>query len=222
MKARWSRLAALAALDPEEQRLAGLVSGLLYGIGGLTLASFLFLPGIPEVHQGPLIAVAALTVAWAVCSLWLINWRRVPRLVVHLSTLAAFPIVAVAIWTSGGATSPAWIYLLFIDVVAAYFYRRPIALAYLVACIVVHALPLFYDPRATDDEFLAQMIISDGAYIGLSCCDHLRPAADVASAHPRRDARRRAGLAAARRDRGRRRRAGRRGSTSSLPSSSPG
>ncbi len=168
MKARRSRLAVLAALDPEEQRLAGFISGLLYGIGGLTLASFLFLPGIPKVRQGPLIAVAALTLAWGVCSLWLINWRRVPRLVVHLSTLAAFPIVAVAIWTSGGATSPAWIYLLFIDVFAAYFYRRPIALAYLVACIVVHALPLLYDPRATDDQFIAQMIISDGAYIGLA------------------------------------------------------
>ena len=168
MKARWSRLVALAAPDPEEQRLAGFISGLLYAIGGLTLASFLILPGLPMVRQGPLIAVAALAVAWGVCSLWLIDWRRVPRLVVHVSTLAALPLVAVAVWTSGGATSPAWIYLLFIDVFAAYFFRRPIALAYLLACMVVHALPLVYDGRATNDQFIAQMIISDGAYIGLS------------------------------------------------------
>jgi diguanylate cyclase (GGDEF)-like protein len=167
VNARWTRLAVLAALDPEEQELAGFISGLLYGIGGLTLAAFLVLPGMPHLHPAAIVALSAAAVGWGACSLWLIDRRRVSRLLVHVSTAVAFPIVGAAVWASGGADSPAWIYLLFIAVFAAYFYRRPIAIAYIVACVVMHAAPLLYDPHAHTDAFIGQMILSDGAYIGL-------------------------------------------------------
>lgn len=190
MKERWARLVRLAALAPEEQQLAGFVSGLLYTIGGISLASFLVLPGMPDVHPTALLVLSAAAVAWGACSLWLINWRRVPRLLMHASSAAAFPIVAAAIWASGGARSPAWIFLLFIDVFATYFYRRPIAIAYIVGCVVFHALPLLYDPQAHQDAFIGQMILSDGAYIGLGAAIisgrrlmwHLRKRAELLAA----------------------------------------
>ncbi len=190
MNAQWSRLSALAALDPEEQQLAGFISGLLYGIGGLTLAAFLVLPGMPHLRPTAIVVMSAAAVAWGACSLWLIDWRRVPRLAVPVSTAVAFPVVAAAIWASGGASSPAWIYLLFIDVFAAYFYRRPIAIVYLIGCLAVHALPLLYDSGAHDDTFIGQMILSDGAYIGLAAAiisgrrlmRHLRQRAELLAA----------------------------------------
>jgi diguanylate cyclase (GGDEF)-like protein/putative nucleotidyltransferase with HDIG domain len=167
-RAHSSRLSALAALDPEEQQLAGFISGLLYGIGGLTFAAFLVLPGFANLHPTAILILAAATIAWGACSLWLIDWSRVPPRLVHLSTVIAFPVVGLSIWASGGASSPAWIYLLFIDVFSAYFYRRPFAIAYLVGCMAVHAMPLLYDPAALHDAFLVRMILADGAYIGLA------------------------------------------------------
>jgi diguanylate cyclase (GGDEF)-like protein/putative nucleotidyltransferase with HDIG domain len=167
VKARAQRLAALAAVDPEERTLAGLVSGVLYVIGGLTLASFLVLPGVTHGYPAALLAVAGGAFLWGASSIILIDWDRAPAWLIHVSTAGGFGVVAAAVAASGGAGSPAWIYLLFIAVFAAYFYRRPVAIAYLVGCVLTHAITLLYDPSAAHDKFLAQMVIADGAYIVL-------------------------------------------------------
>src|SRR5436305_15230968 len=44
------RLVAYAAIDSEERVLAGRVSGWLYALGGVTVTSFLLLPGLGETH----------------------------------------------------------------------------------------------------------------------------------------------------------------------------
>jgi diguanylate cyclase (GGDEF)-like protein len=167
LKARWRRVATLAVVEREERSLAGLVSGLLYVIGGLTLASFLLLPGVTHDSAGSLLAVAGCAFLWGGSSIVLIDWTRAPVWLIHVSTAFGFVVVAAAVAASGGATSPAWIYLLFIAVFAAYFYRRPVAIAYLFGCVLTHAITLLYDNRAAHDQFLAQMVIADGAYLAL-------------------------------------------------------
>src|SRR5438105_11162285 len=96
-KARWRRVAALAVVDPEERPLAGLVSGLLFVIGGLTLASFLVLPGVTHDYPASLLAIAGGAFAWGAGSIVLIDWDRAPVWLIHVSTTFGFVVVGAAV-----------------------------------------------------------------------------------------------------------------------------
>jgi diguanylate cyclase (GGDEF)-like protein/putative nucleotidyltransferase with HDIG domain len=97
----------------------------------------------------------------------LIHWGKSSRSQIHFSILLAFAATAVAVASTGGATSPAWLYLLFTAVAVAYFFPRPIAMAYIGCCIAVHALPLLYDPRAVHTAFLGRLLIATAGYLGM-------------------------------------------------------
>ena len=161
------RFARRAAIDPAEARLSGSVSGVLFMIGGFTAAILSVVPGVSHAHLVWLLAASGVALAWGACSLWAIDWRKVPRWLIHASGGAGFLLVAIAIASSGGATSPAWIYLFFLTVFAGYFYRRPIVFGYLLACVAIHALPLLYDSRAPHDSFLGEFVIAAPAYLVL-------------------------------------------------------
>jgi diguanylate cyclase (GGDEF)-like protein len=167
VRARLARLASLAQVEPEERALAGAVNGVLYVLGGLTLASFTVLPGISHAHPVTVLITAAVAFGWGACSLVLVDWRRARGWVFHLATLGGLVVVGVAVAASGGATSPACMYLFFSVLFAAYFYRRPVAIAYIVTCAVVSALPILYDGRARHDVFLGQLVIAVAGYVGL-------------------------------------------------------
>ena len=99
--------------------------------------------------------------------MFLIDWGRAPGWLIQGSTVLALVVIAAAVASSGGAMSPAWIYLFFVAVFAAYFYRRTVAIAYLLACAAVHSLPLVYDGRSAHDAFFAQFAIAGPAYLVL-------------------------------------------------------
>lgn len=162
LKSQLARLRGLAIVESDERRLAGSISGVLYMMGGVIV-----LPGVTESHQTVLMAVAAMAIAWGACSMLLIDWGTVPRWLIHVSSTAGFALIAAGIAFSGGATSPAWIYLFFVAVFVAYFYRRSVALLYLFGCVTTHGLALLYDPRAGHTEFIARFVIASGAYLAL-------------------------------------------------------
>jgi diguanylate cyclase (GGDEF)-like protein len=162
IKSQLARLRGLAFIESDERRLAGSISGVLYMMGGVIV-----LPSLSHDQRGPLLVVAGVAVGWGACSLILIDWGRVPQWLIHASSTAGFALIAAAIALSGGATSPAWIYLFFIAVFVAYFYRRPVALLYLFGCVVTHGLAIFYDPRVGHTAFIAQFVIGSGAYVAL-------------------------------------------------------
>ena len=97
----------------------------------------------------------------------MIDWRQAPSWPFHLTTCVAFAGVAIVVASSGGATSPAWIYLFFVSLFAAYFFAPPIAIGYLAGCSIVLALPLIYDRRAVHDAFLGQLVIAIAGFCGL-------------------------------------------------------
>jgi diguanylate cyclase (GGDEF)-like protein/putative nucleotidyltransferase with HDIG domain len=165
LRARFASLIAAAAVEPEERRLAGVVSGVLYVTGAITLASFVVLPGVTHAHRVALLVITGSAFAWGLGSIRAVDWVRAPWWLIHVASTAGFAVVAVAVASSGGARSPAWIYLFFVAVFAAYFYRRPVAIAYLAGCVATHALALLYDPRALHDEFLSQIVIAAPAYV---------------------------------------------------------
>src|SRR3954452_7651319 len=74
-------------------------------------------------------------------------------------------IVAGVTAATGGADSPGRLYLFFVVVYAAYFYRRHEALPYVLGCIPVALLPLLYDGNAIADGYIGEVIIVCLAYL---------------------------------------------------------
>src|SRR5436309_11779029 len=157
------RLRALEMI--EERALGGRLAGTLYLTGAITATSMLALPGVDTRHWRIMLVLAGVGLAWAACCFFVIPWERANPLVSHFSCSLGFPITAVAVASTGGASSPAVFYLLFIVGYCAYFYRRREAVPYLFACIAVHSLPLFYDPTAVQEGLVAQLLILGPTYL---------------------------------------------------------
>lgn len=158
----------LRALEiPEERELAGRVAGGLYLIAAATVSALLVLPGTDGRHSETVLLVAGIGAAWGLSCLFLIPWRRVHPLVSHLSSSMGFPLTAIAAAATGGATSPARFYLLFIAVYCSYFYPPREAVPYLVGCPLALALPLAYDPGAVEDGLLGELLVLGPVFLML-------------------------------------------------------
>lgn len=173
----------------DERRLAGQVAAALYLTGGVTGLLLLVMPGVEVTQPAVLLAVAGAGLLWGGVALKLVRWERVPPLVSHLSSFMGFPTAAVVMAETGGASSPARFYLLFIVFYCSWFYPRREAIFYLGLCVVVHSLPLIYDSDPVGQGFLAELIVIVPTYIVLgglimaskSLLVRLREEADVLS-----------------------------------------
>jgi diguanylate cyclase (GGDEF)-like protein/putative nucleotidyltransferase with HDIG domain len=167
LRAQFGRLASACTIAPEERQLAGAVDGIMFMLSGVTLAALTVLPGISHAHRAATLVTAGICICWGALILLLVDRMRAPVWLIHFSVLLAFAATAVAVASTGGATSPAWLYLLFVAIGVAYFFPRPIAISYIGCCIAVHSLPLLYDPRATHSAFLGRILIATAAYVGM-------------------------------------------------------
>lgn len=155
------------AIDPIERNLGGHAGGILYVFAGVSAASYPLLPGAFKGHLVWLLAIAVSSVVWGLISLLVIDWTRMNPYLTHGSTLFAQIGVGVAVASTGGSHSAAWIYLFWISLFGCYFYARPLAMAYVCVAIVVQSMPLFYDSRAVTDGFLPQLIVAGTGYIAV-------------------------------------------------------
>ena len=144
---------------PGELTLARRVSGVLWLSGAVTLLLTLALPG-SEIDQLWAVAViAAFAVAWGALMLSRVPWAHSPVRLSHVSTVLSLLVVAALTRVTGGTDSPGLDYLWFVVVYAAFFYTPRQALAYWLACGVVHALPLFYDGHAVDGNLARELVV---------------------------------------------------------------
>jgi diguanylate cyclase (GGDEF)-like protein/putative nucleotidyltransferase with HDIG domain len=160
------RVGALLALDPEERVLAGKVSGALYSMGGLTLWSFLVLPGVNHAHPGWIVGISVAALLWGLCSVLIIDWERSGSWLIHSSNLSGFAVIGAAVASSGGSASPGWAYLFFIVVFGSYFYRPAVAALYVLGCWVTLALPLAYDVRDHTALF-SKLVVGGSSFLVL-------------------------------------------------------
>ncbi len=158
-----SRLANCTAIHPEERRLATAVGGTLYVAGSLILAGLILIGGFGHLHRELLLAIAGSGAAFGAGLLLALPWRSAPCWLVHGAHLLSLAIIAVVVASSGGARSPAWAYILFPAFFASYFYPRKTALAYLIACVAVQALPLLYYAHAA--RGVAELLIAVPGYV---------------------------------------------------------
>lgn len=156
--------------DPrDEGRLADLVSAGMWTTAGLVGAAMFALPGSTHEHLGPGLAIAAAAVAWGLISLVLYLTGATMALRTRaVVTAATAPLVAAAIWASGGADSFLGPLLLFTSLFIAYFFPPRLAwpLVALFAC--VYATPLLYDPTAVEDAYPARALAFAVAIAGES------------------------------------------------------
>jgi len=143
----------------DERRLAGQVAAALYLTGGVTGLLLLVMPGVDVSHPPVLLAIAGSGLLWGALALTVVPWERVPPVVSHLSSFMGFPTTAIVMAETGGASSPARFYLLFIVFYCSWFYPRREAVAYLAMCVIVHSLPLAYDSDPVGEGFLAELIV---------------------------------------------------------------
>jgi diguanylate cyclase (GGDEF)-like protein len=151
------RLRALEIL--EERRLAGVVAGLMYLTGAVTVSLILWLPGVDRSHWPWVLLIAGLGAAWGLAAVFLVPWDKAPPIVSHLSSSMGFPIVMAGMALTGGASSPARFLLFFVIVYAAYFYPPTVALPYLLGSGLVLALPLVYDSAALGQAYMGEVVI---------------------------------------------------------------
>jgi diguanylate cyclase (GGDEF)-like protein len=153
-------MASPFADDPRaEGPLADLTSAGMWTTAGVVGAAMFLLPGSPHEHLVPGLAVAAFAILWGVVSfaMYRNGWSMTigTRAIVTASTA---PIVGLAIWASGGASSFLQPLLFFTVLFIAYFFPARLAWPLVALFAFVYATPLLYDPTALEDVYPARTV----------------------------------------------------------------
>ena len=144
--------------------MAGQCAGALYLTGAVTALTLLLLPHVEHSHWPVVVSIALTGALWGLLCLKVVPWERARPIVSHLSCLSGFPIAITVVAATGGSTSPARFYGLFILVYAAYFYVPREAWPYVVGVIAMQSLPLFYDGTAAARGYVAEFIVLAASY----------------------------------------------------------
>jgi diguanylate cyclase (GGDEF)-like protein len=149
----------------EERELAGRLAGALFLTAGVTALGMLLLPGVEHGHREWVIALAAVCVAWGLFCVTFAQPKRHGAWFWHAPAIGSLFIIGGVTAATGGADSPGRLYLFFVVVYAAYFYRRHDALPYVLACVPVALSPLLYDDNAVADGYIGEVIVVCLAYV---------------------------------------------------------
>jgi diguanylate cyclase (GGDEF)-like protein len=150
-------MAAQTIDDPrDEGPLADLTSAGMWTTAGLIGASMFLLPGSPHEHLAAGLLIALAAVLWGVASyvLYRREWTMsiAQRAIVTAGTA---PLVAAAIWASGGASSFLQPLLLFTAMFVSYFFPARLAWPLMALFAFVYSTPLLYDDKAISENFPA-------------------------------------------------------------------
>jgi diguanylate cyclase (GGDEF)-like protein len=149
----------------EERGLAGGLAGVMFLTAGVTALGMLLLPGVEHDHRDWVIGLAAVCVAWGLFCVTVARPERHGGWFWHAPAIGSLAIIAGVTAATGGADSPARLYLFFVVVYAAYFYRRHEALPYVLGCLPVALSPLLYDDGAVAEGYIGEVIIVCLAYL---------------------------------------------------------
>jgi diguanylate cyclase (GGDEF)-like protein len=160
--------------DPrDEGRLADLTSGYMWvgaGLGGLIA---LALPGAARAHLGWEFLVAVFAIAWGLASFLLAKRGPTMSLVQRAwVTAGMMPVVALALWATGGAASFLQPMLLFTSVFVAYFFPPRLAGPLFGGFVAAYATPLLYDSRVLTLAYPSRLLIFTFSVVGIAIAMH--------------------------------------------------
>ncbi len=145
-----------------ENRLAGKLAGMLFAAASLSAPSLLFLPGGVTEHWPWVAAMAVACLTWAGACLFLIDFAQAGRAVFLIPAVGALASTAIVMAATGGSSSPARFYVIFVLVYAALFFSPREAYPFLAGCVLVHASPLLYD---SGDQYVGELLVMSCAYV---------------------------------------------------------
>jgi diguanylate cyclase (GGDEF)-like protein len=154
--------------DPyDEGPLPDLTSGLMWLATGLLGVIVQQLPGTPNDHTGLVYGLCAFATAWGAVSVFL-GVRRWTMSLRWRATLTAgmMPLVGVALWATGGASSYMQTVLLFTALFVGWFFPPRLAWPLVALFLAAYASPLVYDPTAVDVSFPARVVGFSVAVVG--------------------------------------------------------
>ena len=152
----------------EERRLAGRLTAWLYLTASMSGLALLALPGVHVVAPWLVEAVAAVGFAWGLAAFFLVPWSTAPPVVSLFSSGLGLALSATVMACTGGASSPARFYLLFVIFYCSYFYVPREAAFFVGATAVVQMLPLTYEHGVVSQGFVAELVVTVPTYVVLA------------------------------------------------------
>lgn len=139
--------------------LADLTSGIMWLATAAIGLAVLVLPGTVRTHLTWVFSLAAFAAAWGAISLWLglrARTMSIGRRAVVTATM--MPIVALALWASGGINSYLQPVLLFTALFVAYFFPPRLGWPLVALFVCAYASPLIYDRAAVASAYPARVV----------------------------------------------------------------
>ena len=157
----------------DEGPLPDLISGLMWLATAAAGVGVLVIPGTPRPHLAVALLLAGFAAAWGIFSLWLGVTERTMSTRMRASVTAAMmPVVALALWATGGAHSYLQPVLLFTALFIAYFFPPRLAWPLVALFSAAFFSPLAYDPQAVDLGYPARGVLFLVAVAGQAVTVH--------------------------------------------------
>jgi diguanylate cyclase (GGDEF)-like protein len=129
--------------------LPDLTSGIMWTATGVLGAAVLWLPGSDRGHMAFALGLSAFAVGWGLISMLLAARGHSMTVTLRaLVTASTMPVVAFALWATGGATSFIQPVMIFTALFISYFFPPRLAWPLTGLFVYAFATPLFYDDRA--------------------------------------------------------------------------
>jgi diguanylate cyclase (GGDEF)-like protein len=127
----------------------------------------LVMPGTVRTHLGWALALAAFAAGWGGISFWL-GVRSQTMSIARRAAVTAgmMPIVALALWATGGVNSFLQPVLLFTALFLAYFFPPRLGWPLVVLFVCAYASPLIYDRAAVSSAYPARVVTFAAAVAG--------------------------------------------------------
>jgi diguanylate cyclase (GGDEF)-like protein len=154
--------------DPyDDGPLPDLTSGLMWIATGTMGLIVQWLPGTGSEHVIWVFGLCAFAIAWGAISVLLgVRGWTMPLRARAVVTGTMMPVVALALWATGGASSYLQPVLLFTALFIGWFFPPRLAWPLVVLFLAAYASPLVYDPDAVDVAFPARVLGFSVAVIG--------------------------------------------------------
>lgn len=148
----------------DERPLAGRIVGWMFFVGAVLTTILPLLPGAEGKVLTPTLPIGVFAFFWGLHAALRRDWRGAPGWVMHAAVFSGLACIGVAIADTGGANSPARYLLLLVLVFSAYFFPAREAWPYLACALLVHGMPLFYDPNALGEALLGELLVLGPCY----------------------------------------------------------
>jgi diguanylate cyclase (GGDEF)-like protein len=144
---------------PDERARMGRISGVLWILASIIAVGNCYLPGAQHVGIGWVFALSGLLLLYGLAgALGYLRWDRASMKVLGIGMVVTIPVIGLAIYLTGGASSFVQPMLITTLIYAAFFFPTKWAWPLSIELTLVAGTPLLYDSNAIDDAFLPNYV----------------------------------------------------------------